>query len=82
MESVLLCSKTAQTSENQDRDIYLVFEFLETDLHAVIRANILEDIHKQYILYQVRALCLFQFQLLSSSVCSAVFFVHAFLENR
>merc|ERR1711977_781030 len=36
-----------------DRDIYLVFEFMETDLHAVIRANILKDIHKQYILYQL-----------------------------
>ena len=35
-----------------DRDIYLVFDFMDTDLHAVIRANILEDIHKQYIIYQ------------------------------
>ena len=35
-----------------DRDIYLVFDYMETDLHAVIRANILEDIHKQYIIYQ------------------------------
>lgn len=25
---------------------------MDTDLHAVIRANILEDIHKQYIVYQ------------------------------
>ena len=25
---------------------------METDLHAVIRANILEEIHKQYIIYQ------------------------------
>ena len=25
---------------------------METDLHAVIRANILQDIHKQYIMYQ------------------------------
>jgi mitogen-activated protein kinase 15 len=24
---------------------------MDTDLHAVIRANILEDIHKQYIVY-------------------------------
>jgi hypothetical protein len=24
----------------------LVFDFMDTDLHAVIRANILEDIHK------------------------------------
>ena len=29
------------------------FFFSETDLHAVIRANILEDIHKQYIMYQL-----------------------------
>ena len=36
-----------------DRDIYLVFDFMETDLHAVIRANILEEIHKQYIMYQL-----------------------------
>lgn len=26
---------------------------METDLHAVIRANILEEIHKQYIVYQL-----------------------------
>ena len=36
-----------------DKDIYLVFEFMETDLHTVIRANILESIHKQYIIYQL-----------------------------
>lgn len=36
-----------------DKDIYLVFEYMETDLHAVIRANILEDIHKSYIMYQL-----------------------------
>jgi mitogen-activated protein kinase 15 len=31
--------------------------FAETDLHAVIRANILEPIHKTYVIYQlVRAL--------------------------
>ena len=35
-----------------DRDIYLVFDYMETDLHAVIRASILEEIHKQYIIYQ------------------------------
>jgi mitogen-activated protein kinase 15 len=36
-----------------DRDIYLVFDYMETDLHAVIRAGILEDIHKQYVIYQL-----------------------------
>merc|ERR1719440_732628 len=37
---------------DNDRDIYLVFEYMETDLHATIRAHILEEIHKQYIMYQ------------------------------
>ncbi|KAF8059424.1 erkB [Scenedesmus sp. PABB004] len=36
-----------------DKDIYLVFEYMETDLHAVIRANILEEVHKQYTMYQL-----------------------------
>jgi len=37
---------------DNDKDIYLVFEFMEINLHAVIRANILEEVHKKYILYQ------------------------------
>jgi len=36
-----------------NRDIYLVFEYMETDLHAVIRANILEEVHKEFIIYQL-----------------------------
>jgi len=36
-----------------NRDIYLAFEYMETDLHAVIRANILEDIQIRYIIYQL-----------------------------
>ena len=36
-----------------NRDIYLVFEFMETDLHAVIRAGILEAVHKQFVMYQL-----------------------------
>ena len=36
-----------------DRDIYLVFDYMETDLHAVIRAGIMEDVHKQYVIYQL-----------------------------
>lgn len=35
-----------------DRDIYLVFDYMDTDLHAVIRAKILEPVHKQFIVYQ------------------------------
>jgi len=38
---------------DNDRDIYLVFEYMEINLHAVIRANILEEVHKKYILYQL-----------------------------
>lgn len=36
-----------------DQDIYLTFDHMETDLHAVIRANILEEVHKKYIIYQL-----------------------------
>jgi len=36
-----------------EKDIYLVFEFMETDLHNVIRANILKPIHKQFVMYQL-----------------------------
>ncbi|KAL7990189.1 hypothetical protein Chor_010543 [Crotalus horridus] len=37
-----------------DKDVYLVFESMETDLHAVIKkGNLLKDIHKCYILYQL-----------------------------
>ncbi|XP_051171657.1 extracellular signal-regulated kinase 2-like [Leptopilina boulardi] len=39
---------------NNDRDIYLVFEFMETDLHNVIKkGNILHEIHKVFIMYQL-----------------------------
>lgn len=40
-----------------DKDVYLVFVHMDTNLDAVIKSNILEDIHKRYILYQsVKAL--------------------------
>ncbi|CAE7256504.1 erkB [Symbiodinium natans] len=32
---------------DNDQDIYLICDYMESDLHAVIRANILEEIHKQ-----------------------------------
>ena len=32
----------------------MVFDYMETDLHAVNKAGILEDVHKQYITYQVQ----------------------------
>ena len=36
-----------------DSDLYLVFELMETDVHAVIRAGILLDIHHRYIFWQL-----------------------------
>ncbi|KAJ8397307.1 hypothetical protein AAFF_G00441410 [Aldrovandia affinis] len=37
-----------------DQDIYLVFEYMETDLHAVIKkGNLLKDVHKRYVIYQL-----------------------------
>ncbi|KAG5264638.1 hypothetical protein AALO_G00256380 [Alosa alosa] len=37
-----------------DKDIYLVFEYMDTDLHAVIKkGNLLKDVHKRYIMYQL-----------------------------
>ncbi|XP_043252937.1 mitogen-activated protein kinase MKC1 [Colletes gigas] len=39
---------------NNDQDIYLVFEYMETDLHNVIKkGNVLQDIHKVCIMYQL-----------------------------
>lgn len=34
-------------------DIYIVTDFMESDLHAVIKAGILEEVHKQYIIFQL-----------------------------
>lgn len=36
-----------------DRDIFLVFECMESDVHAVIRAKILLDVHHRYIFWQL-----------------------------
>lgn len=36
-----------------NKDLYLTFDYMETDLHAVIRAGILESVHKQFIIYQL-----------------------------
>jgi len=40
-------------AEQNPMDIYLVFDYMETDLHAVIRADILQPIHKKFIIYQL-----------------------------
>ncbi|PAV72029.1 hypothetical protein WR25_22461 [Diploscapter pachys] len=39
---------------DNDRDIYLIFEYMEADLHNVIKkGTILKDVHKQYIMCQL-----------------------------
>mmetsp|Transcript_27982 Transcript_27982/g.67636 ORF Transcript_27982/g.67636 Transcript_27982/m.67636 type:complete len:446 (+) Transcript_27982:48-1385(+) len=38
-----------------DRDIYLVFDFLDFDLHHVIRRRALQQIHHTFVLYQLLA---------------------------
>ena len=46
----IVCLQNIIKAEN-NKDLYMVFDFMETDLHAVIRAGILEEVHKQYIIY-------------------------------
>ena len=36
---------------DNDKDIYIIFDHMEADLHAVIRADILQEVHKQYTIY-------------------------------
>lgn len=36
-----------------DRDVYLVFDAMETDLHAALRAGVLLDVHRRYTMYQL-----------------------------
>lgn len=39
---------------DNDRDIYLVFEHMDADLHSAIRApNVLKDVHARYVVYQI-----------------------------
>ncbi|KAE8743961.1 hypothetical protein FOCC_FOCC009424, partial [Frankliniella occidentalis] len=38
---------------SNDKDIYLIFEFMETDLHKVIKRKLLQDLHKRFIMYQL-----------------------------
>lgn len=38
---------------DNDKDLYITFDYMETDLNQVIKAKILEDIHIRYVLYQL-----------------------------
>lgn len=39
-------------AENE-KDIYLLFEYMDIDLFALIRENILGEKHKKFIIYQI-----------------------------
>ena len=43
-ENIVKLKQVIKAENN--KDIYLVFEFMETDLHAVIKAKILKKVHK------------------------------------
>ena len=36
-----------------NKDLYMIFDFMDADLHTVIRANICEDVHRKFITYQL-----------------------------
>jgi mitogen-activated protein kinase 15 len=38
---------------DNDKDLYLVFEFMEADLHNAIGQKILKDIHNRFIMHQI-----------------------------
>eukprot|EP00697_Spironema_sp_BW2_P008361 gnl/Spiro4/22942_TR11323_c0_g1_i1.p1 gnl/Spiro4/22942_TR11323_c0_g1~~gnl/Spiro4/22942_TR11323_c0_g1_i1.p1 ORF type:complete len:337 (-),score=112.27 gnl/Spiro4/22942_TR11323_c0_g1_i1:6-1016(-) len=37
---------------SNDRDLYMVFEFMDTDLHHAIHCNLLQDVHQRFVIYQ------------------------------
>jgi mitogen-activated protein kinase 15 len=50
-ENVVKLLRTMRAYNN--KDLYLIFEFMETDVHAVVKAGILDKIHIKFILYQL-----------------------------
>lgn len=36
-----------------NKDIYILFEYLDIDLYTLIKENILSERHKKYIIYQI-----------------------------
>ena len=38
---------------DNDKDLYITFDYMETDLNQVIKSKILEEIHIRYIIYQL-----------------------------
>ncbi|CAD8213627.1 unnamed protein product [Paramecium octaurelia] len=44
---------TSVIKAENNKDLYMVFDYMETDVHNVIRGDILQSLHKKYIVYQV-----------------------------
>ena len=38
---------------SNEKDVYLIFEYMETDLHAVLIARVLEESQRKFIFYQI-----------------------------
>ena len=38
---------------DNNKDVYVLFEFMEADLHNVISEGILKDVHIRFIIYQL-----------------------------
>jgi serine/threonine protein kinase len=56
-ENIIAILDILQPSNLEDfKEVYLVQELMETDLHRVIRTQTLSDDHCQYFIYQVRSL--------------------------
>lgn len=36
-----------------NKDLYLVFEFMEADLHSIVGTDILEKTHQIFVFYQI-----------------------------
>jgi mitogen-activated protein kinase 1/3 len=56
-ENIISILDILQPANLEDfKEVYLVQELMETDLHRVIRTQTLSDDHCQYFIYQVRPL--------------------------
>eukprot|EP00439_Symbiodinium_sp_Y106_P035240 s1917_g4.t1 len=43
----------AESSQDADVDLYVMFDFMESDLQRAIAANLLQPIHVEYVTYQI-----------------------------
>ena len=52
-DSVITLLNVMRPSPTNSRDLYLVFEFMDTDLHTAIRAKVLQPVHRRFVTYQL-----------------------------